>query len=353
MILGDDIVAVMTVEGKISSSELGIISPHEHIYIDIRNQFIEFADISRRVVSEQEVGIHNLDKLSRNPYAVKDNLVLDNEEVVEEELMEFKRAGGDTIVDATLKDIGRDPILLKRISRSLDINVIAGCGYYTQDTHPEKIQKMDRKEIAEEIIKELTIGIDDTDIKAGVIGELGTSEIIYPDEKKVLQAAALAHEKTGAGILVHTFPWGQKGIEAARILLENGVNSRKVCISHIDVELDKTYIETLLEMDVLVEFDNFGKEYYIDKRDRMHAGGVFARDIERVKMIGELINTGYLHNLLISCDICLKTLLHKYGGWGYDHILTHILPMLYEIGLGKKQIKKLIKENPLKFLEMG
>lgn len=55
---------------------------------------------------------------------------------------------------------------------------------------------------------------------------------------------------------------------------------------------------------------------------------------------------------MVSCDICLKTLLHKYGGWGYDHILTNIIPMMQEAGITDDQINVIVNENPKFFLMM-
>jgi phosphotriesterase-related protein len=92
---------VMTVCGPIPSEALGVVTTHEHVFIDIRNQFSEFTAATRRAISEQPVQLSNLDALSRNPYAVKDNLTLNDAAVAEDEVMRFKRAGGDTIVDAT------------------------------------------------------------------------------------------------------------------------------------------------------------------------------------------------------------------------------------------------------------
>jgi phosphotriesterase-related protein len=102
---------------------------------------------------------------------------------------------------------------------------------------------------------------------------------------------------------------------------------------------------------VFVEFDNFGKEMFIDKKDLTPTSGRFATDWERVTAIGELVDGGYENQLLISGDICLKTLLHAYGGWGYDHVLTHILPMLDEAGVSARSIRRMIVENPAAWLD--
>jgi len=344
--------SVMTVQGVMDSNKLGIIAPHEHVFIDIRNQFKEFTEASERAISKQKVGIGNLDILSRNPYAVKDNLVLNDVKIIEEELLRFKKAGGDTIVDATNIGIGRDPEALRDISRAIGINIIAGCGYYTYDTHPEDMDNKKIEDIKNEILIDIKEGINGTDIRAGVIGEIGTSDSIHPNERKVLIASAKAHAETGIAIIVHTYPWEKQGLLAIKILSESGADLNKVCICHIDVEIDLEYCRDIIKSGAYIEFDNFGKEYFIDKRHRGFAGGVFARDIERVKAIKNLIEEGYLSSILVTCDICLKTLLHKYGGWGYDHILTNIVPMLKEEGITDEQIDILLKENPRNFLKI-
>jgi phosphotriesterase-related protein len=344
--------AVITVQGIVDSDKLGVVSPHEHVLVDIRNQFTEFPEATRRALAEQKVSIKNLDVLSRDPYAVRDNLVLNDTKLAEKELLEFKKAGGDAVVDATSRAIGRDPEALKRISRATGLHIVAGCGYYTFDTHPPDMDVKTVEEIAGEMVREITVGINGSDIQAGVIGEIGTSREILPNEKKVLIAAAEAHKTTGAGIIVHTYPWAKKGLEVLEILLTNGVNPGKVSINHVDVEIDVEYCRKIADYGAYFEFDNFGKEYFIDKRYRGFAGGVFARDIERVKALKELIDSGCLSNILISCDVCLKTLLHRYGGWGYDHVLTHIVPMMREEGILREQIDVILRENPQRFLDI-
>jgi phosphotriesterase-related protein len=344
--------SVMTVQGRMDADGLGVVSPHEHVLCDIRNQFTGFTAAARRALSEEMVGLSNLDVLSRNPYALRDNLVLNDLAVAEQELMRFKRAGGDSVVDATSIGIGRDPEALRSISRATGVTIIAGCGYYTGDTHPADMGARTVAQIRDEILADLTVGIDGTRIKAGVIGEIGTSAEILPTERKSLLAAAEAQRETGVGVIVHTYPWGTCGLDAVEILTGKGVPPHKISINHIDVEIDLAYCMQLCATGAFIEFDDFGKEYYIDRRDRGFAGGVFARDIERVRAVKALVDAGYLHNLLLANDVCLKTLLHKYGGWGYDHVLTHIVPMLLEEGVSEAQIDVLLRQNPRRFLDV-
>jgi phosphotriesterase-related protein len=342
----------MTVQGVLNADRLGIVSPHEHVLIDIRNQFTPFTSASRRALSEEPVSLSNLDMLSGNPYAVRDNLVLSDVAVAEQELLRFKRVGGDTVVDATSIGIGRDPEALLGISRATGVQIIAGCGYYTADTHPVDMNEKTVAQIRDEILADLTAGIAGTRIRAGVIGEIGTSAEILPGEHKTLLAAAEAQRETGVGVIVHTYPWSRCGMDAVAALTVGGVLPHKVSINHVDVEINLDYCKRLCDTGAFIEFDNFGKEYYIDRRDRGFAGGVFARDIERVQAVKGLVDAGYLDHLLVANDVCLKTLLHRYGGWGYDHVLAHIVPMLLDEGLTDAQVDVLLRDNPRRFLNV-
>ncbi|MFC5407179.1 phosphotriesterase family protein [Cohnella soli] len=343
--------SVMTVTGKVNADSLGLVLPHEHAYIDLRNLVPAPHTISGKVLAQQKVALSNMGELQRNPYAVLDNAVIDEEKIVEFELLEFKKAGGKTFVDLTLRDIGRDPVLLARLSRLLDIHIIAGCGYYINKSHPPDMDDKTIESIAEEIFNEIKYGIDGTNIKAGVIGEIGTSEIIYPNERKTLIAAATVQQETGLGLHVHTDLWATNGNEVVKILTEHGAAAGKICINHVDVDIKMDYIKSLLHQGVYVEFDNFGKEFYADKRHKSVLKGLFARDIERVRAIKELIDYGFLSRILLSNDVCLKTCLHSYGGWGYDHVITNIVPMMVDEGISLEHIHTLMCGNPAEFLD--
>lgn len=339
---------INTVCGSVKRSELGTVTPHEHIFIDL-SAFFEERDLRDiKNPAEEKVKIEHLGQLNRDPYALKDNLKMDDYETQKKEILRFKNAGGGTIVDATMPGIGRDPKKLKKISEETGINVIMGTGYYVTSTHPEKLHSMTEEEISNEMTRELTDGIDG--IKAGVIGEIGISEIFDDNERKVLRASAIAHKKTGAGVLVHINPWTTNGIEATEILLDGGVSPDRIAISHIDVENRKEYVLKMLENGVFVEFDNFGKEYFVDMEARRDGYGCFVTDVQRIEFLKELLEMGYANQILLSCDVCLKTLLRAYGGWGYDHILLNIIPMMKEFGINENDINQMINKNPIDFL---
>ena len=339
-----------TVCGEITREQLGITTTHEHVLLDLTAFYTERPVKGIKSPSTQKVKMENLGILSRDCYALKDNLLLDNERLQAKELKKFGDAGGKTVVDASLPGIGRDAKALKRISQKTGLNIVMGTGFYVGETHPKELADMTDREIADIMVKELTEGVDGTDIKAGYIGEIGISEIFDEKERKVLRAAAIAQKDTGVAINVHINPWTTNGIEASDILLNAGVSPDRICISHIDVENREDYVFALLEKGVYVEFDNFGKEYYIKREVRNSGYGLFVRDTDRVKFLKKIIDKGYLNRVLLSCDLCLKNLMHAYGGWGYDHVLVNIVPMMEDEGITDEQIETLLVKNPENWL---
>ena len=344
--------SIMTLNGPIDRNEAGIIAPHEHVFIDITNQAPAQYAISKRRLSRDTVNITNLDRLSRNPYFVLDNLRLDEEDVAVEELFHFRAAGGTTMVDATPVSIGRDPEALNRVGIKSGVKLVTGCGFYTGDTHPAYLKEQSVNEIAEIMLRDIQEGIDGTRFRAGVIGEIGTSAEILPGEKKVLAAAGIAQSKTGLGVHVHTYPWGKEGLEAIEILKKNGADAGKITIDHVDVDINIDYCVSLVKTGAFIEFDNFGKEFYIDAADRKDfAGGAFMTDVDRVKALKQLIEKGCADHILLTCDVCLKTLIHRYGGWGYDHVLSHIVSMMRDFDIDENAIETIIRKNPANFLD--
>ena len=341
---------INTVNGPVEIDQLGIVAPHEHIFINITNQYPGDKKIPGIDGDNDKVDIKNLGILRRNCYFIRDNMIIDSVETAIYETLFFKQAGGKTIVDLTLPGICRDVLKLKEVSDATGLNIITGCGLYTDDTIPESFRHMDVDELAEHIVSELTVGIESTGIKAGVIGEIGTSENILPDEEKSLRAAAIASKKTGTPIYVHIYPWSANGEKALDIVEEYGVAASSVCICHVDVKFDYDYMVRLLKRGAYIEFDNFGKEFYIIKKPGEFAGGAFANDIERVHMVIKLCEQGFEKRILLANDVPLKVLLRSYGGWGYDHVHSNIVPMLRCEGIDERTLDVLIKENPGRFL---
>ena len=134
-------------------------------------------------------------------------------------------------------------------------------------------------------------------------------------------------------------------------MIEMGVKPEKICIDHIDVCLRPDYLYRLLDKGVYVEYDNFGKEFFIPKRETGVLRGRFAYDYERCLSIKDLAEKGYINRILVSTDICLKSMLYNYGGNGFAHVPQNITVMLKDVGLTEEQVKTLTADNPAEFFD--
>jgi phosphotriesterase-related protein len=271
--------------------------------------------------------------------------VLDNEELAILELLRFKDLGGRTIVDLSTQSIGPYPEKLKSAAEKTGINIIAGTGFYTKRAHPSHVASASVDQLAREMIDDLTKGFKGTNIRAGVIGEIGSSSPIHMDELKVLQAAAKAHKETGAGINIHLAIFGREGHNVLDIFEAASVPLNRICLSHVDECADAEYQLSLAKRGSFIEFDCFGSEVYFDEEQLREPS-----DAERIEALVNLINSGFENQLLVSQDVCTRMQLRHYGGMGYDHFLRTIVPRLLHKGVKQSVLDKILIHNPRRFL---
>ena len=174
---------IQTVLGAIERDAIGVTLPHEHLLIDFKVMFAEPAAASDKGRAWEPVSLANLGWVRQNFNANLDNLRLLDEQVAQDEILLFKRAGGRTVIDPTPTTIGRDPLALARIARATGLNVVMGAGYYVGASHPPDMDRRTVDELAREMIADVTSGVGDTGIRAGLIGEIGTT--VYADTNAV------------------------------------------------------------------------------------------------------------------------------------------------------------------------
>jgi phosphotriesterase-related protein len=330
-----------TVRGELPIEKLGMTLCHEHFLLDTMCWYIQVNDY-RKGLADAPVSMENLGELRRDPLISKDNLVLKDPKLTIDEVMYFKQAGGSTIVDTSSIGIRVDIEAVRKISEATGINIIAGTGFYIESSHPKYVAKKTEEELAAMMVQEISEGIEETGIRCGIIGEIGISWPMQPNEKRVLKAAAHAQQKTGAAINVHPGMNRESPFDITRILKEEGANMEKVVISHIENRLPAVAdLTKIAEMGCYTEFDTFGAEVYYDSLGRREA-----TDFERVARIKELVRGGYGSRILLGHDTGWKTQLKKFGGYGYDHLLRHVIPMFKREGLDEDEIKAMFVENP-------
>lgn len=348
--------SIITVNGEINKKDLGITMMHEHLFLSSMFEFMDSEEITQKNLSDQKINIKNLYLLRKNPWLLKDNLILSDENIAAEELMEFKKAGGNTIVEQSSIGIGRSPKSLLNISRITGLNIVMGCGFYLKETQNNLVLSSSKSQLMKEVVNEINYGVGKANIKPGIIGEIGVSSTIEEWDKKSLEVAAGAQKETGLAISIHIqavptipgFKGDLMGIKALGILEKAGAKMDKVCICHTDAKIDIRYIKKILDFGAYVELDHFSKDLYFEDNDFL-----MDRDFDRIIAIKELIDCGYINKILISQDNCFKTDLINFGGQGYAHILNNIIPAMMRKDITKKEINTIIIKNPSEFLDVN
>jgi phosphotriesterase-related protein len=341
-----------TVLGPVNGEELGVTLPHEHLTIDhVKANFHEPPNPEDKELADKPVTMDLLHWLRYYRTENKDNLRLPDEKVIINELMHFKKAGGRTIVEVTTKGSNRDPGALVHISKATGLNIIMGAGYYLGSCHPEDMDSKTIEQLTEEIIKDVTTGTDGTSVKAGIIGEIGCVWPLTPNEKKSLIAAAHGQKATGAPLNIHPGRAGKAPFEIVEILKNEGADLSRTVMSHVDIRI--RFHEDRLKLadsGCYLEYDNIGWEGPPPATLNWDEGTGVPRDEERISEIMQLIDAGYINQILISLDVCTKTNLLTYGGKGYNHIQKYIVPMMLNKGMSQKQIDTIMIENPRRML---
>ncbi|MFB6218813.1 MAG: hypothetical protein ABEH77_06490, partial [Halobacteriaceae archaeon] len=253
---------VITVEGATDPADLGVTLPHEHVFVDAAETWYQPPDSARlRKIAERDLRMEDLWYVRRNLYGHRDNMRLDDRETAVDELRRFLRAGGDTVVDLTPRNVGRDPRAVRGIARETGLQFVHGTGYYTREAHPPHLGDMGVEDIADEFESDVREGIADTDVRAGIVGEIGISGRIHDAEETVLRAGARAARRTGTALNVHTpgrtphsqrdrtYPPSRWALELLDVIEEEGLPPERVVMSHLDRTIyeDTEYMKQVAE----------------------------------------------------------------------------------------------------------
>ncbi|HEY6740207.1 MAG TPA: hypothetical protein VI076_15295, partial [Actinopolymorphaceae bacterium] len=163
--------------GPVAAKDLGVVLPHEHVFIDLLREYRGTGLLADETLAIEEVG-------------------------------RFRDAGGGTIVDCTSEGLGRRPEALRRVSEATGVAIIMGAGHYRRPYLDEaRLDALSVDALADEIVRDLEVGIADTGIRAGIIGEIGCDRVLSAIEERVFRAAARAHRRTGLTITTHAARW--------------------------------------------------------------------------------------------------------------------------------------------------
>ncbi|MET5196832.1 phosphotriesterase-related protein [Citrobacter freundii] len=263
---------------------------------------------------------------------------LDQYDLICQEMKDLRALGVSNIIEMTNRYMGRNPQFMLDLMRDTGINVVACTGYYQDAFFPEHVAARSVEQLAQEMVDEIVIGIDGTELKAGIIAEIGSSEgVITPLEEKVFIAAARAHIETGRPISTHT-SFSTMGVEQLVLLQAHGVDLSRVTVGHCDLKDNLDNILRMIELGAYVQFDTIGKNnYYPDEK--------------RIAMLHAIRDRGLLSHVMLSMDITSRSHLKANGGNGYDYLLTTFIPQLRQSGFSQADVDMMLRDNPSKFFQ--
>jgi phosphotriesterase-related protein len=270
-------------------------------------------------------------------------------------LEEAKAYGLKTMVDASPIDLSRDVELARMVSERTGVNIIVATGMYMEAMGKSAYFRFrgpmadTTAEMCETFVKEITQGIGDSGIKAGVIKVATGHGQITSYEERVLRAAARAQKETGVPIITHTEA-GTMGPEQADMLISEGADPGRIVIGHIGGNANLQYHTSVLERGVYVAFDRLGVDV------------LFPDTLRKACIIG-LVGIGYAGRIMLSHDHSPYWLGRSAEmpdiakalapNWSYSHVFRDIVPALREAGVSDEKIDSMLVGNPRRLFVGG
>jgi phosphotriesterase-related protein len=331
-----------TVLGLVDPASLGPALMHEHLIIDITPPKYAAAG-----VEDVEIDICNCWQINFGQKQSGLKWKLNHADLVTADVREMVAAGGRTIVELTSGGLKPDPKALVGIAKDTGAMIVMGCGHYVNDYQAKSNHERGVEDFAAEMVAQVFEGAWGTDVRAGIIGEIGCQAPWTPTEKRVMEGAILAQRETGAAINVHPGRHEDQPQEVAEFFAKQGAPMERMVMSHIDRTIfDETRLLKLADTGCVIEFDLFGQEnsYYV------HSDIDMPNDAVRLRLMRALIARGHLERIVISHDICYRTRLTRFGGHGYQHIFANVIPMMRRRGYSEAEIDTIMVQTPRRLL---
>jgi phosphotriesterase-related protein len=224
--------------------------------------------------------------------------------------------------------------LLKSLSDSSGLNILTNTGFYGA-VNNKFIPAYAFDETAEKLAlrwtKEWEEGIEGTGIKPGFIKIGVESGRLSELHKKIVQAAALTHLKTGLTIASHTGP-AIPAFEELEVLKNEGVSPEAFIWVHAQVEKDQSTHIKAARMGAWISLDGINDDNLEDY----------------IRMIKTMKENNLLGKVLLSHDAGWYHPGEKNGGVfrGYTTLFEKLIPLLRKEKFSETEIHQLIVANP-------
>ncbi|XP_046968538.1 phosphotriesterase-related protein [Vanessa cardui] len=342
---------IQTVLGDEAPEKLGVTLTHEHLAMN----FSHFYRKPPKILADKfdlYMSLETIGYIRQYPYSSQHNLLLNDDyakDAVLKDVELYKKCGGGCIVENTTEGLERDIRFYQMVSKKTGVKIVAGTGYYIADMQNSDSLHATKENLYDHMLKELTEGCEDYPaVQAGFIGEIASVWPLRDFERKAIIAAGEVQAQVNCGVSFHPHRVPEAPFKIIRLYLEAGGRANKAVMSHLDrTLLDPEKLLDFSDMGTYCQFDLFGTEvsYY-----QLNIDTDMPSDSQRLDMIHNLLNNGKAENILISHDIHTKHRLTSYGGHGYSHILTNVIPRMKSKGMSQEVIDSITIHNPAQWL---
>jgi phosphotriesterase-related protein len=279
-------------------------------------------------------------------------------------LGQLPQFGFNTIVElSSYHGENRGAAGLAEVSRKSDVHIVMGVAIYLETMSPQWARDATLAEMTERFINDATVGVDGTDIKAGVFGEQATGlGSISAHEEKCLRAAARAAKETGRTLNTHT-THSTMALEQVEIVVkEEGLDPERVVIGHMDITDDVEYVRSVLRTGVTVAFDTIGKQFWdfvLAPLPDTAPPGEFSKrayyrpDSGRLENLVALVREGWTEKIVLSEDLTAReSYLNAatHGALGLSYLGQVFVPMIEAEGVSAEQIDQMLVTNCVRHL---
>jgi predicted metal-dependent phosphotriesterase family hydrolase len=306
---------VETVLGPIDAAQLGFCQAHEHLFIE-----------------------------SGFPGTITPSLRIDDYCLTVAELHTYRKAGGQSLVDAQPVGCGRMARNLKPASEEAGVNIIGSTGFHKLVFYPHYhwIHTAKCRDLAELFKDELNQGMycdgneswprEQMPSRAGVIKAATDFEGVTAEYEKLFLAAASASHETSSPVICHT-EMGSGALDQIVFLNKCGIPSDRIIVCHLDRTLDLPYHKEVASTGVFLEYDTIGRpKYHLDK--------------EEIELIVSMLDAGFSRQLLLSLDTTRERLSSYGGRIGLNYLLDSFIPQLTACGVSSSTVHMLTVDNP-------
>ncbi|MFE4857662.1 phosphotriesterase [Streptomyces sp. NPDC056670] len=285
--------AAHTVLGEVPAGRLGVVDAHDHLFIR-----------SPRLPGQE----------------------MDDVEDAAARLAAFGSLGGATVVQWTPYGMGRRVAELPALSRESGVHIVAATGLHQAAHYTAELLASVRDRLAELFTGELTEGIGDTGVRAGLIKVAGGFHGLDEHAVLTMRGAAEAHRRTGAPIAVH-LELGTGALDVLDLLCgELGVAPGSVILGHLNRSPDFAVHRLAAEAGANLAFDGPSRANH-------------ATDWRMPDALRALADAGFADRLLLGGDTVTP------DTPGMAHLLRRVAPRL-ELDLGKDLLERILVTNP-------